>query len=78
MRNQVILTIIAVCLLLCATLIFVYSSYAHHHVTVDVRVWVATGKGYAKANVKAPDSLCYGFYSMTVQVVHGPNKHQIG
>ena len=78
MRTQLVLTIISVCLLLCATFIFVYSSYADHHVEADARVWVATGEGHAKANVKAPDSLCSGFYSMTVQVAHGPNKHQSG
>ena len=70
MRTQVALTISSVCLLLCATFIFVYNSvynsYADHHVKAEARVWTATGKGHAKASVKAPDSLCFGFYSMTV------------
>ena len=71
MRNQVILTIISVCLLLCATLIFVYSSYAHHHVTAEARVWVDTGKGYAKVTVKAPLTSCEGTYNRHVMVKHG-------
>lgn len=78
MRTQVALTISSVCLLLCATFISVYNSYADHHVKAEARVWTATGKGHAKASVKAPDSLCFGFYSMTVQVTHGPNKHESG
>ncbi len=78
MRTQVTLTIISVCLLICATFIFVYNSYADHHVEANAKVWTATGKGHAKASVKAPLSECFGFYSMTVQVAHGPNKHQSG
>ena len=56
MRNQVTLTIISVCLLLCATLIFVYSSYADRHVTADaidaryqqIKLLIAQGR-YAQA-----------------------------
>ena len=78
MRTQVPLTTISVCLLLCAALIFVYSSYAHHHVTSDARVWVDTGKGHAKVTVKAPLSSCEGTYNMHVQVAHGGSPTSSG
>lgn len=70
MRTQVILTVISICLLLCATLIFVYSTYAQaeDHVKATARAWKERGLGRTKATVKAPSSECYGFYSMTVQV----------
>lgn len=80
MRTQVTLTIISVCLLLCATLIVAYSIYADTgaggHVTATADAWEEAGAGKTKASVKAPSSECYGHYSLTVQVRHKPQKHQ--
>lgn len=42
----------------------------------DARVWKVKNKETCKATVNAPYSSCSGFYSMTVQVVHGENKHE--
>ena len=81
MRNQVTLTIIAVCLLLGADLILVYGIYAqtdNHPLKAEARVWVDTGKGHCKASVNAPLSSCAGYYNMTVEVAHGQNKYRSG
>ena len=79
MRNPTTLTIIAACLLLCATLIFVYSAYADPHpLKADARVWKVRNKETCKASVNAPHYDCFGFYSMTVEAVHAQNDHDSG
>lgn len=66
--HREILIVISTCLLIGATLIFVYTAYAHHHADSDCSISIVNNQHEVSAYSKTPGPNCYGTFRIYVKV----------